>query len=416
MINERIEQYQKVFKGTRIKNKYKTIFLNPCAPGVFQDMAYDMSKVYKPCLIWTEVSEIIQFHSKDNLDVQKVPEWACYNRKNYLTRFLSTLCYLCYVFTKILFHSSQSVIFLVTTPPFLGFIGLLFKKLRRQKYIILVYDILPDALLAADLIKESFITKSWRWFNKLILNNSDAVITIGEYMAAKLEKNFDVSRTTLGHIKVIHNWADTELIKPLPKEQNPFVKEHGLVDKFIVMYSGNIGATHDMQTLVEAVIKLKEKKEIQFMIIGEGAKKQYLLDSKYKYSLDNMLIISYLPQDQLQFSLTAADISIVTISSGVEGCLVPSKFYSYLAAGNAVIAVSNPKCEIADIINNEQCGKVISVGDSDALAEAIVCYYENIDRLAKAKENSRNAAVNKYSRKNTQQYINVIEKIYPSIS
>lgn len=103
-----------------------------------------------------------------------------------------------------------------------------------------------------------------------------------------------------------------------------------------------------------------------------------------------MLVMSYLLQDQLPFSLPAADISIVTIASGVEGYLVPCKFYSYLAAGNAVIGICNSNCEVADIINNEQCGKVVALGDSVALVDSILQYYENDDILKRAKINSRN--------------------------
>ena len=392
----------------------KILFLNPRAAQVFQDMACDVADHWPPSLIWTEVSEIVRFSSHDNLTVQQVPRYACYNRKNYFTRAFSFVSYFVYVFTKVLFSSSKSLLFLVTTPPFLGLVGYVFKKLRRQKYVMLVYDILPDALIGAGMMKESWVARVWRKFNKAVLSNADAVITIGEYMAANLTEDFDVSKTPLGHIAVIHNWADVESIKPIPKEQNPFIKEQGLQNKFIVMYSGNIGATHDTETLVEAAKKLKDNTDIQFVIIGEGAKKQFIIDSKERYGLDNMQISSYLPQDQLRYSLPAADISIVTISSGVEGYLVPCKFYSYLAAGNAVIAICNSQCEVADIINNEHCGKVVALGDDGALVNTIEHFYNNKEHLDQAKSNSRRAAVQKYSRKNTQSYIDVIEKVYAS--
>lgn len=376
-------------------------------------MAYDVAAAFPPSVIWTEVSEIIQFYSDANLDVLEVPHCACYNRKNYLTRIVSTICYLLYVFTKILFHSSKSAIFLVTSPPFLGVVGFIFKKIRRQKYVMLVYDILPNALIGAGAMKEGLLSRLWRRLNKMVFNHADAVITIGEYMAANLEKEFDASKTLLKRISVIHNWADVDLIKPLPKEENPFVQEHQLQEKFIVMYSGNIGATHDMVTLIEAARELKDHPRIKFMIIGEGAKKQYVIDSKEKYNLDNLQIMSYLPQDQLVYSLPAADISIVSISSGVEGYLVPCKFYAYLAAGTAVIGICNEACEVADIIKTENCGAIVLLGDVKSLVDAILYYYDNPLTLTQVKTNSRRAAVYKYSRKNTQQYVDMMKNIIP---
>lgn len=375
-------------------------------------MAYDLADYYSSALVLVESSGVVHFDSNENLTVKDVPWYARYNRTNLFTRVFSMLGYFIYVLAKVLFYSPKSLLFLVTTPPFLGLIGYIFKKIRKQQYVMLVYDILPGALIGAGFIKDGFASRFWDRINRIILNNADAVITIGEYMAANLTKKFDVSKTKLGYIAVTHNWADVEVIKPLPKENNSFIEKYGLRDNFIVMYSGNIGATHDMKTLIETVVKLKNISDIKFIIIGEGAQKQYILNSKEKYGLDNMLIMDYLPQDQLPSSLSAADISIVTIANGVQGYLVPCKFYSYLAAGSAVISICKAKCEIADIINSERCGKVVSPGDSEALIEAINEYYEKPGMLQQAKANSRSAAVQKYSRANTQSYIDVIEKIY----
>jgi glycosyltransferase involved in cell wall biosynthesis len=393
------------------KKQYKIVYLNPRAARVFQDLAQDIAEHWSPSLIWTEVSQIVQFHTNEDLIVKDVPRYVYYNRKNYFTRAFSFVSYFLYVLVKVLFSSSKSLLFMVTTPPFLGLVGYLYKKLRGQKYVMLVYDIHPGALIGAGMMKEGRVAKIWRKFNRLILNNADAVITIGEYMADNLAKDFSPEKTLLGNIAVIHNWSDVEHIKPLPKEENPFIRQYGLENKLIVMYSGNIGATHDMETLVEAAKILKDDSNIKFVIIGDGAKKQFVVDSKAQYALDNMLILPYLPQDQLPYSLPSADIAIVAIENGVEGYLVPCKIYSYLAAGNAVIAICNAKCEVADIINNDQCGKVIALGDSNSLVNSIRYYHENKDCLDRAKANSRNAAVQKYSRKNTQAYIKVLEKI-----
>lgn len=390
---------------------HKIFFLNPRAARVFQDMAQDVAEQFSPSLIWTEVSEIVQFQSNSDLIVKDVPHWVYYNRKNYFTRAISFVSYFLYVLFKVLFNSPKSLLFMVTTPPFLGLVGYLCKKIRRQKYVMLVYDIHPGALIGAGMIKDGWIADLWRRFNRMILNNADAVITIGEYMAGNLKKEFSPEKTQLGHIAVIHNWSDVDCVRPLPKDQNPFISQYGLKDKFIVMYSGNIGATHDMETLVEAAKTLKDDPDIRFVIIGDGAKKQFVVDSKAKYGLDNMQILNYLPQDQLPFSLPAADIAVVAIESGVEGYLVPCKFYSYLAAGSAVIAICNAKCEVADIINDNQCGKIVALGDHVAMVDAIRAYRDSKDRLAQAKAGSRNAAVQKYSRKNTQSYIDVIQKI-----
>ena len=398
---------------TVIRQHRKIIFLNPRSAHVFQVLARVLSEHIAPSEIWTETSGVVRFESSDHLKVKDIPGFARYNRKNIITRLLSMLSYFFYVFFKVLFGSSKSLLFMVTMPPFLGVIGFLFKKIRKQKYVVLVYDILPDALVSGGFIKNGFGVKLWRRLNRVVLDNADAVITIGEYMAENLDTMFDASRTALGYTAVIHNWEDVNVIKPLRKSVNPFVKEHGLENKFIVIYSGNIGATHDVETLVHAAKSLTDTTSIQFVIIGEGSQKHLIEDAKKQYSLDNFLIMSYLPQDQLPYSLTAADISIVTIARGVEVYLVPCKFYSYLASGSAVIAVCKDACEVATVIRDEACGRVVELGDGDALAESILGYYENSALLDQAKANSRRAAVEKYSEKNALRYVDVVKKIYP---
>lgn len=296
-------------------------------------------------------------------------------------------------------------------PPFLGLVGYLLKKIRGQKYVILVFDIHPDLLMKVGGLRNSWIIKCWRRMNSMVLSHADAVITIGEYMAQNLAGQFDVKKTTLGKVAVIPIWADTDWLKPIAKEQNSFIAEHHLEGKFIVMYSGNIGATHDIETLLEAIRRMKDRPKLQFVIIGDGAKKQFVVDSKAKYGLDNLLVLAYVAQERLPFSLSAADIAVISMESGTEGYLVPSRIYSSLAVGNAVIAACGQNCEMTDIVESNQCGTVVRSKDADALIAAIDAYYQNRTLLDQAKSNSRRAAVEKYSRKNSQFYIGVIGKI-----
>lgn len=247
--------------------------------------------------------------------------------------------------------------------------------------------------------------------NSLVLSHADAVITIGEYMAENLAKQFDVKKTSLGKITVVHNWADVDWIKPMAKDKNPFIREHHLEGKLVVMYSGNIGATHDIETLLEAIKRLKYNSEIKFVIIGDGAKKQYVIDCQERHDLNNLLVLPYVPQEQLPFSLSAGDIAVISMEEGAEGYLVPSRIYSCLSAGNVVIAACGQNCELADIIQRNQCGTVVRPKDPDALTTAICKYYQDRELLDRIKISSRSAAIEKYSRNNSRYYTELLEKL-----
>ncbi|MFI4912710.1 MAG: glycosyltransferase family 4 protein [Sedimentisphaeraceae bacterium JB056] len=384
----------------------KIIFLDQKVGTLFQELAVDLSYSWPDSIIYTYKSDW-QGNEYGNLYIKNAPS---YQKKNIFTRFFSWLSYFICSFSLVLFKSRSNTLFIVTTPPYLGLIGLFFKKIRRQKYVVLVYDMYPDVLLSIGTIKDGVLTRLWRKMNRVVYNNADAVITIGEYMQKNLEKDFDVSKTRLKYIPVIHNWADTDWIVPLKKEENPFLKEIGMTDKFIVTYSGNIGSTHDIETIIEAINKLRDNDNIHFMFIGEGAKKKYVEDSKRQYEMDNLTILPFQPQSKLPFTLSASDLSLVSIGKGVEGFLVPSKFYSYLAAGTGILLISR-KCEISDIIEENECGITIEPGDSDGLVEAILEFYRNPAKLQIAKSNSRLIAEESYSRKNTQDYIEFLKEV-----
>ena len=390
-------------------NSYKILFLNQKAGPLFQNLSVDIAAKWSPSIMWTEVSDNMAFDAGEDLDVVKAPP---YNKSSYITRVLSWFHYYLFVFFKILFLPRKSLIFMVTTPPFLGLIGHFFNLIRGQKYVILVYDNHPDVLVNFGVLKpNSIITKLWRKMNRMVLNRAAAVITIGEYMAENLHSQFDVSKTAYGQIGVIHNWADINWIKPLDKSDNPFVKDYGLEDKLVIMYSGNIGATHDLETVVKAAKELKDRSDIVFMVIGEGAKKQFVEDYKKEYGLDNLSVLPFLPQDQLPYSLAAADCALVTMAEGSEGYMVPSKLYYSLAAGSAIVALCKNKCELTDIVIDNDCGFVITPGEVQKFIDKVLLLKDNHDELAKYKKNSRIACVEKYSRNNTQLYIDIIEKI-----
>ncbi|OPX22707.1 MAG: hypothetical protein B1H04_04640, partial [Planctomycetales bacterium 4484_123] len=98
------------------------------------------------------------------------------------------------------------------------------------------------------------------------------MITLGRHMAETLRRHLadwgDVP------LYVIDNWADTDFIRPLAKADNPFARRHGLVDKFVVSYSGAFGATHDMESIVAAAEALLDLPDVHFLLIGGGTRQR----------------------------------------------------------------------------------------------------------------------------------------------
>lgn len=387
----------------------RMIFLNQMAGLLFRELAEDISKKWSPSLLFTGHPDTIKSEQATSLKIVAAPK---YNRTTRVLRLLSWLRYLVSALFRCWLLPSNALLFLVPFPPGLGMIAYLFKRLRGQRYVVLIYDIYPDAFVRFSGLKESgLIVRLWHRLNRLIWENAEIVFTIGEAMAENLEQKFDASKTLPGKVVFIPNWASTDWIRPVPKDKNEFAKKHGQVGKLTVMYSGNLGQTHDIETILAAAKQLREHDSINFMIIGEGAKKNIVEKIKHQDGLDNLTVLPFQPEEILPASLPTADIAVITLDKGCEGLSVPSKTHYYMAAGSALLGICDKNSEVAQMINRHNCGFVVSPGDIDGMVNGILALAKDKTKLSRYRAKSRGAAERFYSRRNANQYLDALSSV-----
>jgi glycosyltransferase involved in cell wall biosynthesis len=305
-------------------------------------------------------------------------------------------------FFYVLFSSKKKELILVTTPPFIIFLGLFFKKIRNQNYHLIIWDLYPDVLTNFGALKEaSFINRIWKGLNVRCFNSAATVFTLGTHLASAIQKY------TNKELTIIPNWVNSDFLKPIPRKENPFVIQNNLGDKLIVMYSGNLGITHDIESIVYTAEILKDRNDIQFVIIGDGAKKGKITQMVEEKKLENVLLLPYQDKEVLPYSLGCADIGVVTLSQGAESISVPSKTYYMLAAGSAILALSSKESELGILIEQHRCGRVFDKSDPHVIADFILHLSKNNDELLKFKENSRLASLN-YTPQNAELYYKYI--------
>ena len=169
-------------------------------------------------------------------------------------------------------------------------------------------------------------------------------------------------------IEVIHSWADPELIKPIEKKDNWFARKHGLVDTFTVLYSGNMGRCHDIDTIFEAA-KLLRDDPIKFVCIGGGAKREKLIEDVKVEGLEkNFLFLPYQDKKDIPYSMTACDVSLVSVSEGMESLVAPSKLYPALAAGRPIAVICPRGTYLEELIKESDCGSTFENGEGQELA------------------------------------------------
>lgn len=276
----------------------------------------------------------------------------------------------------------------LSNPPILPLVGLLLRKLKGEKYVVLLHDIYPDMGVALDIVGENnLFARLWERANSRIYDNAEKVIVLGKGMRNTLLSK-SVYSLSESDIAVIHNWEDPDFITPKSKSDNQFAKENGYVSKMVVLYSGNLGQHHDLETLIQAA-GLVESLPIQFVFIGEGAQKAKLRHMVNSKNLENVDFHPYQPREKLPDTLTCGDISVVSEDKRAEGLCVSSKLYSSLAAGNAILGLVGSESDVAQVISEGDCGLRADQGDYKKLAEHLRHWLDNKEELEEMGRNAR---------------------------
>ena len=261
----------------------------------------------------------------------------------------------------------KTPILIASNPPYAGILGILFNIVRRGKYYFLLQDIFPESATMSGIMKQNSIL--YQFFSKLIYltyKYSEYIIVLSTSMQEFLEKKYPDLKPK---IKVIENWA-IEDIPAVNKQENKFAKQHELDEIFTVLYSGNLGRLHDIETITEAAKILKDE-PIKFVFIGDGAKNKIVNQAIENYQLKNILLLPYQPRELLPLSLTACDISLVSLIPGAESIVAPSKLYGMLSAGRGIISISVPNSYIDNLLTNSGCGVNVPPDDPQQLADII---------------------------------------------
>lgn len=319
-----------------------------------------------------------------------------YDKSSTLKRLLTWVGAFVHLLWVVWRRSKHCHLVLVSNPPLNVFVPLF----TRKKFSFIVYDLYPDSLFSQGFVKRnSFLGRWWMTKNKQIFAKADCVFTLSEDMKKAVAQYVAEDK-----IKIVYNWAHNEHMRPIDKKENVFLADLKLQDKFIVLYSGNMGMTHDVDMLVDVADRLKENKTIHFLFIGEGAKKPIVEAKVARYRLENCSVLPYQPLEVLPYSMGAADLAVVTTDAKQSGLSVPSKTYTYLATGAALLCLAEENTELARLTRERRIGRCFVSQDLDGIAGYILQMVSDRRLLQEYKDNSRKASL-RYTPENAQKYV-----------
>lgn len=332
-------------------------------------------------------------------------------RKNFsISRVINIVSYFLSALVATLKLGKQDYVFTISQPPVLGgLLGVIGSKLKRAKFIYNIQDFNPEQILAVNFTGNKLIIGTMMWLDKWSCKCADKIILVGRDMIETLKKRFPEKELPYVHI---NNWIDEKSIVPLPSDNEEvvaFKRQYKLENKFVMMYSGNLGLYYDLAGLIKAFVSFKDEKDVVFAFVGGGSLKEELEEFALQNELDNVIFIPYQDKEELVYSLNAADVHFVVNAKGIKGVSVPSKLYGVMAAGKPVLGVLEKGSEARLIIEESSCGRVVEPEDYEGFKALITEFIElNRNNPEKIKEMgssgrrfldsrlSRDISINKY--------------------
>lgn len=265
------------------------------------------------------------------------------------------------------------LVFTVTQPPILGgLLGVIGKMVTRGKLMYQIMDFNPEQTIAVNYAGNKMVLGAMMWFDKQSCRFSDVVVTLGRDMQETLYKRF--KNKNVPNNVVINNWIDETKVYPLEHSDErvaAFRKQYGLEGKFVIMTSGNIGLYYDFENLLKIMAMFKDEKDVVFAFVGDGLVKPKLQEYVEKHQLTNVVFAPFQKKEDLNYSLNAADVHIVTNALGVKGVSVPSKIYGILAVNKPIWGILEKGSEAWRIIKDSNCGILAEAANYEQIEETL---------------------------------------------
>lgn len=269
---------------------------------------------------------------------------------------------------RILREQPDRVVFL-TQPPFFHCLGAFLCRIAGIPYAVHVMDQYPEVLSASGKLAENgFVSRLLRRLVGQSYRRAAALVSLGPCMTERLVRDYGID---FGRIAELPNWAFRGIV-PVELDANRFLREEGLEGKFVILYSGNLGLGHDVETIAGLIAGLAERGEVHFLFIGGGRGSEHLR-ARFDGSAQ-VRFLGFQPRERLAETLSTASIHLVSLRREFTGVMVPSKLYGCLASGRPVLFIGNRASTVATTIEAAGCGVVVENGDVAAAVGSVFSY------------------------------------------
>lgn len=341
-----------------------------------------------------------------NLHIHRIR--LSYEQRNVLLRaFRYILMNMLFIYKS--FAVQTDMIFSHSTPPTQGAMAAIIAKLKGVPFVYSLQDVFPESLISTGLThKNSLLWKLGNVIANFTYRNASKIIVISDDIKNTLLKK-EISDNK---IKVISNWVDIDLIKPIDKAENELYKKFQIdKNKFTIVYAGNYGMAQNVEIILHAAKKMENEVDIQFVLFGNGAEEANLKRIFKNLELTNVRMFPLQEPEFISKVYSMGDCCIVSCKKGTGIGAMPSKLWSIMSCGRAVLANFDSETDLQKIIVNNNAGLFSEAGDIEKLVADINYLYLNRKACEQMGANARIYVEENISKKKgTQDYIDIFEE------
>ncbi len=303
----------------------------------------------------------------DGVEIRRLP-WTSFGKSSILSRLLGSISFVIQCSLWGLFTRRLAGILSSTSPPLCPLAAVFLAVVRRRPIGYWVMDLNPDQAVALGQAEAgSWKVRAFDAMNRLILRRAARVITLDRFMAERVNRKVEVG----DRLAIMPPWPHQDHLEPVAHEDNPFRVEHGLENRFVVMYSGNHSPSSPLTTILEAAIELRDDPDLVFLFIGGGLGKQDVEQAITEHRPGNIVSLPYQPLDRIKYSLSAADVHLVAIGPSMVGMIHPCKVYGAMAISRPILLLGPTPCHVSDILERHPVGWKIEYGDVEGAVRTL---------------------------------------------
>jgi len=341
----------------------------------------------------------------DGINVVRIWTYLASN-KGVIRRSLSFVSYLVSTILAAPFLPKPDVV-ISTIPHFLcGAVGYGVSRIRRVPWLLDVRDLWPDSIVSVGVMKPGRIIRILQTMERFCYRHAAHIVSASDAYLA----HFDSAGVARNKISVVTNGVSLDLFSQ-PPDPSPFRRAHNLENKFVAAYIGTHGLAHNLEVVLAAADRLRQREDIAFVLVGDGAERERLVERCRSMVLPNVRMLPQLPHDQIPAVWAASDAAIITLRANPTFELViPSKMFEAMAMRRPIIL--GVRGHAQRIIQGGECGLPFTPGNATELASQVVALADDPSLRRRLGDNGFRLVMSTYDRdKLAHKYLSIVERV-----